>query len=184
MPRCANIVRGGSRVRCSHACEHALVERRSLFPPNLGSSHAPRKGGPRHPRSATPNLRDCAGICSSLIRAIGFTLLVLGVAWIIVEFALKRPVLRDAPLADGQSEPVSLYWLARLLAYLLVAFLIACATASLLAAVSDARLTFAPRPSLAALPASNGCPSLRTFLRVKHKDDAAPCEAYPRAPPI
>ncbi len=117
----------------------------------------------------------------ALIRAIGFSLLLLALAGIMVEFALERPALRQALLADGQSQAVDFYWAARMLAYLSVAFLVACATVSLLTAVSEARLSVPPpRTSLAVLPVSEACPSSRGFVCVQR---VAPCDVYPRAPP-
>lgn len=173
MPRPTDIVRGARRVRCSHGCEHAFVHRSSL---------SPRNREPRHPRWAAPSLRNSAGICSSLVRAIGLNLLLLVVAWIVVEFVLERPGLRQAFPTDDQREAMPLYLIARLLGYHSVAFLAACAGASVLAAASDARLTIPrPRTSLAVLPVSDGRPSSAAFVCVSH---VPPCEAYPRAPPV
>ena len=129
-----------------------------------------------HPSS----LRDCGDICSSLVRAIGLSLLLLGIAWIIVEFALNQLVLHQGPLGDGQTEGINLYRVARVLPYGMVAFLVAYATVSLLSATSDARLTLPSKTRLRRLPGSDASPSSGIAFCVKL---VPPSEAYPRAPP-
>ncbi len=88
--------------------------------------------------------------------------------------------LHQALLSASHGEAPHLHWVVRLLDYVCTAFLVACTNASLLTAATGARLTIPPRTSLAALPVSNTRLSSRTFVCIKH---AAPCEAYPRAPP-
>ena len=136
----------------------------------------------RKPRRPGRGLPDGAGVCWSLIRVIGFNVLLLTLACIVVEFVFTRRILYQGLPAESGSEPTALYWIARLLSYLLVAFLAACATTSLLAAASDARWTIpCPRSSVALLPASDPFPSMGTPFCLKN---VRTCDAYPRAPPI
>lgn len=123
-----------------------------------------------------------AGLGAVLTRRIGFNPVMLGVGWILVEIALKPLGLRYGLLAGAQGEGPLLHWVGRLLGYVVVAFVVACASASLLAALSNARLRI-PRPkSSTGLPESGrGRPSAQTFLPVELW---ALCEGYPRGPPI
>ena len=127
------------------------------------------------------SLRHCSGICSSLARAIALSLVLLGMAWIVVEFALVRPAVRRGLSGDGQTESTHLYWVARSLPYGMVALLVGLATVSLLAATSEARLALPSKTRSRRLPNSDTRPSLRTSFCVNL---VPPCEAYPRAPPV
>ena len=108
-----------------------------------------------------------AGLGAALTRRIGFNPVVLGVGWILVEIALKPLGLRYGLLAGAQGEGPLLHWVGRLLGYVFVAFVVACASASLLAALSSARRLTIPRPkSSVGLPESGrGHPSAQTFAR-------------------
>lgn len=83
-----------------------------------------------------------AGLGSLLTRAIGFNPLMLACGWILVEVALKPLRLHQGLLAGSLADSVHFHWLARLLGYVFVAFLVACANASLVGILSATRLTF------------------------------------------
>ena len=120
------------------------------------------------------------GLGALLTRWIGFSPLVLAVGWMGVEFALQPLGLRNGLLAGMQGDGVLLHWLGGLFGYVLVAFLVAYANASLLVFLSNARLTiprqmsFAGMPHVGASSSSQGffCISLLVSRRVQ-----------PRAPP-
>jgi apolipoprotein N-acyltransferase len=124
-----------------------------------------------------------AGLGAALTRRIGFNPVVLGVGWILVEIALKPLGLRYGLLAGAQGEGPLLHCVGRLLGYVFVAFVVACASASLLAALSSARRLTIPRAkSSVGLPESGrGRPSAQNFLPVELW---AVREGYPRGPPI
>ncbi len=73
------------------------------------------------------------------------------------------------------------HWLARLLAYVCTAFLVACANASLVTTLSIARLTFPACPSLATSPNAVGRLASQVVLAIQSWTLR---QAYPRAPPI
>ena len=66
----------------------------------------------RHPRRPRHGLPDWAPDCSPLIRVIGFNLLLLTLAWIVVEFVLTRRIPYQGWPAESGTEPTALYWIA------------------------------------------------------------------------
>jgi len=122
-----------------------------------------------------------AYLAARLTRWLGFSPLVLGVAWIGVELALSPLGLRYGLLAGTQSDGTLMAWIGQGLGYALVAFIVAIVNASLTA------LLFAVRFELIA---SNWCNAIRDLgasviapmrLPVAIVD---PLPSQPRAPPI
>lgn len=122
-----------------------------------------------------------AGLGALLTRTIGFNPLVLALGWVLVEVAFKPLGIHQGLLAGTQTEVTLLHWLARLLGYVFVAFLVAGANASLLAVLSRARLSLPWQPSLARMAPSEARSSSQTSVYVQLL--SLP-QAYPRAPPI
>lgn len=129
------------------------------------------------------------GLAARRMRAIGFKLLTLALGWTLLEVVLQlyqlqehRPVgVQQGLLTGSHGEIAQLHWLARLLAYVSTAFLVACVNASLVSILSGTRLTFPPSPSLAA-SADPGAwnpphlvPPIQSWILR---------QAQPRAPPI
>lgn len=114
-------------------------------------------------------------------RAIGFNPLMLAIGWILVEVAFKPLGLHQGLLAGTQTESAQLHWLARLLGYVFVAFLVACANASLLVILSYARVRISQHRSFAELSDAQVCLPLQTLIFVQC---FAYRRTYPRAPPI
>ena len=136
----------------------------------------------RHPRRwAEPGLRDLPGVCSLLVCAIGVNLLVLGLTSIIAGLALSRAGAQQGLFTDAPTGLTYLYSIANLLTGVSVAFLVGTAALSLVAVVSNARLTIPGRRSPGALPVSEACPVSRTSLCITL---APPRQADPRAPPM
>lgn len=121
------------------------------------------------------------GLGALLTRWIGFSPLVLAVGWMGVEFALQPLGLRNGLLAGTQGDGVLLHWLGGLFGYVLVAFLVAYANASLLAVLSSARLTIPRQMSFAGMPDVGACLSSQTPWRIQL---LALRQAHPRAPPM
>ncbi len=126
-----------------------------------------------------------AGLGSLATRAIGFSPLILGLGWVLVEVALKplglhHGLLAGTQLAAAQTEPSYLDWLARILGYVVVAFVVACANASLLVILSGVRLKIPQFRSIVGLPESRLAPAWRTAFCVQL---LPPRQTYPRAPP-
>ena len=127
-----------------------------------------------------------AGVGSLATRAVGFDPLILGLGWVLVEIALKpiglhHGLLGGTQLAGAQTEPTYLHWIARVLGYVFVGFLVACANASLLAVLSGVRLKTPQFRSIVGLLESGYCPAWRTAFCVQ----LLPLrQTYPRAPPI
>ncbi len=122
-----------------------------------------------------------AGLGSLMTRAIGFNPLMLAGGWILVELALKPLRLHQGLLAGSLGDSAHFHWLARLLGYVLVAFLVACANASLLVVLSSARLSFPASRSLGGSP--NGVAWLPSHVVLAIQSWTLR-EAQPRAPPI
>lgn len=121
-----------------------------------------------------------AGLGSLLTRAIGFNPLMLAGGWILVELALKPLRLHHGLLAGSLGDSAQLHWLARLLGYVFVAFLVACANASLLVVLSGARPSFPTCRSFAGSPNVVGWLPSQVFLAIQ----SWPLhQTYPRAPP-
>ena len=124
------------------------------------------------------------GLAARPARAIGFNLLTLALGWTLVEACLhlqKAIGLQEGLLTGAHVEGPPLHWVAGLIGYVSMAFLVAWANASLITILSDARLSFPVHKSL------SGPPNLVGWLR----SQAVPaiqswtfCQAYPRAPPI
>ena len=116
-----------------------------------------------------------------LAHSIGFSPLVLGVAWVGVELAFHPLGLRSGLLGGSTAHGTILGWVEGALGYVLVAFLIAYVNASLVAAFCGIRLRigqFRFRVSLPVSGRSSAPPtSVCAFLF-----DVLP--AHPRAPPV
>ena len=127
-----------------------------------------------------------AGLGSLATRAIGFSPLILGLGWVLVEVGLKplglhHGLLAGTQLAVAQTEPTYLDGLARILGYIVVAFLVASANASLLVVLSGVRLKIPEFRSIVGLPESRLAPAWRTAFCVQL---LPPRQTYPRAPPM
>ncbi len=81
----------------------------------------------------------------------------------------------------SQREGPQLHWLARLLGYVFVALLVACANASLLVVLSSARLSFPALRSLAGLANASGWHPSQVVLVIQSWTLR---QSYPRGPPI
>ena len=150
------------------------------------------------------------GLAARPARAIGFKLLTLALGWTLIEVALvaaypnnREPRAEWMPdlsgahavlqshdasagphqdlLVASQGEAPHLHWLARLLGYVCMAVIVACANASLVGLLSRARLSFPAYRSLAGspdvvgwLPSQAVLPIQLWILR----------QAHPRAPPM
>jgi len=127
-----------------------------------------------------------AGLCSLMTRAVGFNPAMLALSWILVEIALKPLGLDHGLLAGSQSHIAHLHWMAHLLGYVFLAFLVVCANASLVSVLSKARpvniqLKVCTFPSFAIMPISaRRWFSLLTFLSV---EPLALRRVYARGPP-
>lgn len=75
-----------------------------------------------------------------LTRRVGFSPFVLGVGWMLVEFALRPLALSRGLLAGTLGDGLLLHTVGRLFGYVLVAFLVAFASASLLAIFCAVRI--------------------------------------------
>jgi apolipoprotein N-acyltransferase len=116
-----------------------------------------------------------------LTRRIGFNPFILGFAWMGVELALGPVVARTGLLGTVQGDSTILHWIGGALGYVLVAFVIAAGSASLVSVLSAARLSI-PQLRYPTYSADHGAypasPSLFWFSRFSIR----PCQ--PRAPPI
>ena len=115
-----------------------------------------------------------------LRRWIGFSPMLLGLGWILVELTLKPLGLRQGVLAGTQSANGFLHWISCLLGYAFVALLVAGVNAWLVLLISNARLRFPPPTIPAGLPNAGRFPFLQTFV---HLQFLSLCELYPRPPP-
>ncbi len=82
---------------------------------------------------------------SRLTRWVGFNPFVLGVAWMGVELAFAPLGLRHGLLAGAQGDTTLMHWIGGALGYVLVAFVVALVSASLVSALGAVHLRF-PRP--------------------------------------
>ena len=122
------------------------------------------------------------GLGSLLTRRVGFNPLILALGWICVELAFKPLGLHNGLLAATQSDSIHLHWIGRLLGYVFIAFLVACTNASLLAVLSNVRLSFSRERSIfEGLFNSEHVCSSQTFLYV-HLWNLR--QGFPRAPPF
>ena len=97
--------------------------------------------------TAIPALYGLFGV--HVTRRVGFSPLLLGIGWVAVEFALKPLAFRNGLLAATQADGLFIHTLGQLGGYVLVAFLVAYVSASLLSALSDACLTIPRSPHVA-----------------------------------
>lgn len=81
-----------------------------------------------------------AGLGAWITRRVGFSPFVLGVAWMLVELALRPLALHRGLLAGTQGDGLLIGPIGRPFGYLLVAFVVAFAGASLLALLSGIRI--------------------------------------------
>lgn len=124
-----------------------------------------------------------AGLAALPGRPIGLNLLTLALGWTLVEASLhvhSPSGLREGLLIGSPGEGAHLHWLTRLLGYVSTAFLVACANASLVSILSNARLRISRQRSFARLPDSATCSSSQTTLGFQLR---ALQLAHPRAPP-
>ncbi len=121
-----------------------------------------------------------AGFGSYATRRVGFSPLLLGLGWVAVEFALHPLALQNGLLAGTQADGLFVRVIGNLAGYVLVAFLVAYVTASLLsvldACVGATSLRFAPRSSATAVKFFSHESQVRLL------DFISP--SRPRAPPV
>lgn len=122
-----------------------------------------------------------AGLGSLLTRAIGFNPLMLACGWILVEVALKPLRLHQGLLAGSLGNSAHFHWLARLLGYVFVALIVACANASLVSILSGTRLSFPACRSFAGSPDVIGWLPSQVVLAIQFWTLR---QANPRAPPF
>ncbi len=118
-------------------------------------------------------------LAALLTRRIGYLPLVLAYGWMGVEFALSPLGLQSGLLGAGDGLLADS--VGRLLGYILVAFLLAAANASVIAILSNARLSVPPRGFPAFLRDCGGYHLPRAISRAAGQPLR---EAYPRGPPI
>ncbi len=129
--------------------------------------------------AVVPAAYACLG--ALLTRRIGFSPLILGLGWVLVEVALAPVGLRQGLLAGTLAGGTLAHWLGQLLGYVFVAFLVAGVNASLLAFLSHAGRGLPRQRSLALArddggrvhPSQDSFCSRPAFLR----------QIYPRGPP-
>ena len=131
---------------------------------------------------ATRLARGRAGILPTS-PTIGPNILLLALGWTLVEAVLHFHNLfgpHEGLLTGTQGEVANLHWLARLLGYVCMAFLVACANASLVGILSHARLSFPACRSLAGLPVASSSHPSQVVLAIQSWTLR---QAYPRGPP-
>lgn len=121
-----------------------------------------------------------AASCSLVTRRLGFNPLVLGLGWVVVEFAVRPLGLPSGLLASTQTGGVLANVLSSLFGYAFVALLLVCGNASLVSILSTARLRFLPCRLLAGSPPVRVRTTSPTRRYVRRW---AQHQAYPRAPP-
>jgi len=115
---------------------------------------------------------------------IGPNILLLALGWTLVEAVLHFHNLfgpREGLLTGAQGDAANLHWLARLLGYVCMAFLVACVNASLVGILSRARLSFPACRSLAGSSNTVGRLASRVVLPIQFWTLR---QAYPRGPPL
>lgn len=117
-----------------------------------------------------------------LTRRIGFNPFVLGVAWMLAELALEAAGVRPGVRAGVEGTGTFLHWVGQAFGYVLVAFLIAVVSASLVSAVSMARLRV-PRTWYRLAPTDHGVPLAPQTL-ICFPLIAVLRTSPPRAPPL
>jgi apolipoprotein N-acyltransferase len=124
------------------------------------------------------------GLAARPARAIGFNLLTLALGWTLLEVVLhlyspSRP--HEGLLTGSEAEAPQFHWLARLLGYVVAAFLVACANASLVGILSGARLSFPACRSWAGSPIAGACAPSQVSSAIQSWTLR---QAHPRAPPV
>jgi len=122
-----------------------------------------------------------AGLGALLTRRIGFNPLVLALGWVGVELAFRPLGLPLGLLAGTQSGGPVAHWTGKLLGYVLVAFLVAVANASLLALLGRVRLGPARRRLRSDFSDATVLHLSQTSVFIQHP---FLCRAGPRAPPM
>lgn len=122
-----------------------------------------------------------AGLCSRITRRVGFSPLMLGLGWVAVEFALSPLSLHHGLLAGTVGDGLLVRLVGNLAGYVLVAFIVAYVTASLLSVLTRVYVAVAT----ARMVATSGDSGAKTdafelpiqLLRLISR-------SRPRAPPI
>ena len=121
-----------------------------------------------------------AYLASRLTRRIGFSPLVLGVGWIMVDAAFTLLGLGTGLLGRAHEDGAILHWLSQAFGYVLVAFVIAFLSASIVSLLSGVRLSIPPYRCWLCQP------DRRTILMPQTLFCLPTCVPYPsrpRAPP-
>ncbi|MFH1418379.1 MAG: hypothetical protein ABII12_08865 [Planctomycetota bacterium] len=132
---------------------------------------------------ATRLARGRAGILPTS-PTIGPNILLLALGWTLVEAVLHFHNVfspHEGLLTGTQGEVAYLHWLARLMGYVCMALLAACANASLVGILSGARLSFPTFRSLAGSPIAVAAPRSPIVLPIQSWTLR---QGYPRGPPI
>jgi apolipoprotein N-acyltransferase len=114
-------------------------------------------------------------------RRVGFSPLILGFGWVLVEFALQPVALQQGLLAGTQSDMLLVGAIGRMFGYVVVAFLVAFVSAWFLAVVTKIRFRIA-RPLFVLGLDDVG----RTLWHLipSRTPRLVPCTSHPRAPPV
>lgn len=121
-----------------------------------------------------------AGCGAWVTRRLGFSPVVLGFGWMLMEFAFRPLGLSYGLLGGTQADGLTIGVIGRMFGYVLVAFLVAFAGATLLAIWSRLRIRL-PRAEIRLRLDQAG---LRLWqLNPATANCFIPCPAYPRAPP-
>lgn len=107
-----------------------------------------------------------ASAATWLTRRIGFNPFVLGVAWMLAEFALDSFAgLQSRQLGEASHVTPLLHWIGSALGYVFVAFVIALASASVVSAIGRVRFDAGPGRCPIVSPGPAGSLSPQTFFR-------------------
>jgi len=128
--------------------------------------------------TATPGLYAFGG--AWLTRRIGFSPFVLGVGWMFVELAVAPLGPQDGLLAGTQGDGVLMHWVGRAMGHVLVAFLVAYVSASLVTALSKVRIRV---PSSRRVVAAGERIIRLTTATFSHLISFSISACRPRAPP-
>ncbi len=122
-----------------------------------------------------------AALGAHVTRLIGFSPLVLGVGWMLVQLALHPLALRYGLPAETQSGGILLEVIGRVFGYVLVAFVVAFASAWLLAIAANLHVTLSRPLRPLGLDDLGRC----LWHRIPARNPRhLPCPAQPRAPPV
>lgn len=136
----------------------------------------------QYARRSRSNDASRVGFYVSLIRVIVINLLLLTLAWSMLEFTVTRSYPHKGILSENTINPVIFYWGVRGLCYLAVIFLVAIVTASLLDTASDTCLTISSSRISLCLPLISH--AYLSLEEASHLKRMSLCRAYPRAPPV